>query len=313
MSSVANRAEKYNKLYKIAKKQFQPVLPPSNRTVLEHIVYACCLEDSTYEAADEVFAKLLENYFDWNEIRVTTTLELAEMMKGLHDPQAASNRLRRALQGLFESRYSFDAEFLKKENIGKAMELLAKYKGCSPFGVAYVAQLALNGHSIPADHALLTLMYVIGAISQEEMAEQKIPGLERTIPKNKGQEFASLVHQLAVALLATPFEKSVRDLVLQIDSTATERFPKRGGGRKKVEPVPEPVKAKPVAIDKPTAKMTGKYKKFVLPKKPSAAAKNTKAKPPAKKAPPPPRNEKAGKAAAKKSSSTGKLAKKKPR
>jgi hypothetical protein len=79
MTALANRAEKFNKLYKVVKKYYQPVLSPANRTVLEHLVYACCLEDSTHEAADEVLAKLQVDYFDWNEIRVTTSLELAEL------------------------------------------------------------------------------------------------------------------------------------------------------------------------------------------------------------------------------------------
>ncbi|MFM7118566.1 MAG: hypothetical protein ACKO0N_18220 [Planctomycetota bacterium] len=252
MTALANRAEKFNKLYKVAKKYYQPVLSPANRTVLEHLVYACCLEDSTYEAADEVLAKLQVDYFDWNEIRVTTSLELAELMKGLHDPLAAAGRLRKVLHGLFESKYSFDAEFLKKENLGKAIEQLEKYKGISPFVVATVAQLALGGHSIPVDQALLSLMYTIGAISEEEQKRGKIPGLERTIPKNKGAEFASLVHQLAVAFHANSQDKKIRDIVLQIDSEAADRFPKRSSGRKKPdEPAAAAVAAKP-ASGKPT-------------------------------------------------------------
>jgi endonuclease-3 len=252
MTALANRAEKFNKLYKVVKKYYQPVLSPANRTVLEHLVYACCLEDSTHEAADEVLAKLQVDYFDWNEIRVTTSLELAELMKGLHDPLAAAGRLRKVLHGLFESKYSFDAEFLKKENLGKAIEQLEKYKGISPFVVATVAQLALGGHSIPVDQALLSLMYTIGAISEEEQKQGKIPGLERTIPKNKGPEFASLVHQLAVAFHANPQDKNVRDIILQIDSEAAERFPKRSRGRKKPdEPVATPAAVKPT-LGKPT-------------------------------------------------------------
>ena len=251
MTALANRAEKFNKLYKVVKKYYQPVLSPANRTVLEHLVYACCLEDSTHEAADEVLAKLQVDYFDWNEIRVTTSLELAELMKGLYDPLAAAGRLRKVLHGLFESKYSFDAEFLKKENLGKAIEQLDKYKGISPFVVATVAQLALGGHSIPVDQALLSLMYTIGAISEEEQKQGKIPGLERTIPKNKGPEFASLVHQLAVAFHANPQDKNVRDIILQIDSEAAERFPKRSSGRKKPdEPVAAPAAGKP-ALGKP--------------------------------------------------------------
>lgn len=260
MTALANRAEKFNKLYKVVKKYYQPVLAPANRTVLEHLVYACCLEDSTYEAADEVLAKLQVDYFDWNEIRVTTSLELAELMKGLYDPLAAAGRLRKVLHGLFESKYSFDAEFLKKENLGKAIEQLEKYKGISPFVVASIAQLALGGHSIPVDEALLSLMYTIGAISEEEQKQGKVPGLERTIPKNKGPEFASLVHQLAVAFYANPQDKKIRDIILQIDSEAADRFPKRGSGRKKPdEPVATPVAAKAAKVEAPpTAGAKGK-------------------------------------------------------
>ncbi|MFN9342434.1 MAG: hypothetical protein ACK6DB_07555 [Planctomycetota bacterium] len=262
MSSLANRAEKFNKLYKVLKKHYEPVAPPADRKVLEHLVYACCLEDSTYEAADEVLAKLLEDYFDWNEIRVTTSLELAELMKGLHDPLAAASRLRKVLHGLFESKYSFDAEFFKKENLGKAIEQLEKYKGISPFVVASVAQLALGGHSIPVDQALLNLMYTIGAITEEEQKQGKIPGLERTIPKNKGVEFGSLVHQLAVAFHANPQDKKIRDIILSIDTAAADRFPKRGGGRKKDEADPaEAPKQKPGAKPDPKAEAAAKGKK----------------------------------------------------
>jgi len=277
MTALANRADKFNKLYKVVKKYYQPVLSPANRTVLEHLVYACCLEDSTYEAADEVLAKLQVDYFDWNEIRVTTSLELAELMKGLYDPLAAAGRLRKVLHGLFESKYSFDAEFLKKENLGKAIEQLEKYKGISQFVVASVAQLSLGGHSIPVDEALLSLMYTIGAISEEEQKQGKIPGLERTIPKNKGPEFASLVHQLAVAFYANPQDKKIRDIILQIDSEAAERFPKRSSGRKKSdEPAPAPVAAKVEA--QPAAGAKGKKS----PEKP--VAEKASAKPVADKA-----------------------------
>lgn len=274
MTALANRAEKFNKLYKVVKKHYQPVLPPANRTVLEHLVYACCLEDSTYEAADEVMAKLLEDYFDWNEVRVTTSLELAELMKGLHDPLAAAGRLRKVLHGLFESKYSFDAEFLKKENLGKAIEQLEKYKGISTFVVSSVAQLALGGHSIPVDDALLSLMYTVGAISQEEQKERKIPGLERTIPKNKGAEFASLVHQLAVAFHANPTDKKVREIVLQIDSEAADRFPKRGGAKKKADELVAAPAAQPKTAAKPEH-AAAKGKK--APEKPVAEKQSAKA------------------------------------
>jgi endonuclease-3 len=240
MSTAAQRNEKINKLFKVARKYYQPILPPTNRTVIEHMLYSCCLENAPYDLADEVFAKLQEEYFDWNEVRVTTTAELAEVMKRLPDAEEAANRVRRSLHGLFEAHYTFDLEFLKKENLGKAIEQLSKYRGMSPFCVSYAAQVSLGGHSIPIDDSLIELAKAIDIVSDDDAANKKVTGLERTIPKNKGIEFSSVVHQLAVAFRMGPFNKDIRNIILEIDPDSQERFPRRGGRKKSDEVVEEP-------------------------------------------------------------------------
>src|SRR3982750_1270337 len=103
-----NRAAAIAKLYKVLKKHYKPIEPPSERTALEHLLYSCLLENPRHEAADEAFAKLKELYFDWNEIRVTTVTELAEGMNGIPDGAAAAQRVKRSLQSIFEANYSFD-------------------------------------------------------------------------------------------------------------------------------------------------------------------------------------------------------------
>lgn len=280
MITATQRTDRINKLYKVAKKYFQPVEPRSNRTVMEHLLYGCCLENSPFELADEVFAQLQEEYFDWNEVRVTTTNELAEVMKRLPDPADAAQRVRKTLHGLFEAHYSFDLEFLRKANLGKAIEQIEKYRGVSPFCLAYVTQAVLGGHSIPIDDALLKLMQVIGVISEDEAQSSKVTGLERTIPKNKGLEFFSLVHQLAVQFRSNPFGKEVRDLILEIEPTAQDRFPKRVVKKKEAETpepaakkstTPAPVSPAAAVADKGSDKAAGKSKSD----KPAAATKPT--------------------------------------
>src|SRR3990172_13275194 len=122
--TTSNRAARIAKLFKVLKKHYQPVPPQGDRLLLEHLLYACCLENGSCEQADEAFAKLQQAYFDWNEIRVTTVSELAETMAALPDAAAAAARLKRCLQALFETYYSFDIESLKKQNIGKAIKEL---------------------------------------------------------------------------------------------------------------------------------------------------------------------------------------------
>jgi hypothetical protein len=44
--------------------------------VLEQFVYALCREDATPEQADRAFTYLCKQFYDWNEVRVSSTREL---------------------------------------------------------------------------------------------------------------------------------------------------------------------------------------------------------------------------------------------
>ena len=91
--STPNRAAKLVKAHKVLKKHYDPVPSLADRSLLEHLLYACCLENASFEQADEAFARLQQSYFDWNEIRVTTVAELAEILTGLAEPNVAAARL----------------------------------------------------------------------------------------------------------------------------------------------------------------------------------------------------------------------------
>lgn len=271
--SAKNRADLITKLFKFVKKEFQPVSPPANRTVIEHMIYGCCLENSTFDAADNAFAKLQENFFDWNEVRVTTASELAELMKGLNDPNAAAVSVKKTLHGIFETYYQFDIDFLKKENLSKAVTQFEKFTGVSPFVVSYAAQNGLGGHSIPLDRSMLLLFYTLGAITEDEATKGRVPGLERTIPKAKGVEFSVLSHQLAVAFASSPFNTKTREQLVKINSSSKERFPKRGAA-KRAE-----------AAAKKKADAEAKKAEAAAKKKAEAAAKKAAPKPATKKTP----------------------------
>lgn len=284
MTTATERNERISKLFRVARPKFPPVTPPASRTLLEHLVYACLLEDATFDAADEVFARLQLDYVDWNEIRVTTPVELAELMRPMPEPDVTALRLRRSLHGLFEAHYSFDLEFLKKENLGKAIEQIGKYRGMTPFAVAWVTQHGLGGHSIPVDQSLMNLMVVLGIVDAADAASLKVTGMERVIPKNQGIEFGSVVHQLAVAWRTTPFSNDLRALLKKVAPDCEARFPKRGGKARAAAVVPP---APPPAADP-------KKKK---PEPPEAARPTPPKKIAAKPAVPPPRSAAPGKSA----------------
>jgi hypothetical protein len=202
--SSGNRTVKYENLLKSLRKHYKPLAEPPERSVLEHLLYACCLEDARVEQADEGFAKLQQTYFDWNEVRVTTAVELAEALKPLPFPMQAASRIKQCLQSIFETRYQYDIDDMKKANLGKATAELEAWKGMSAFVVSYVSQHALGGHSIPASQLICEAMWQCDVLSLAEIQKKALPGIERAIPKNKGVEFAGLMHQFASDLYHHP-------------------------------------------------------------------------------------------------------------
>src|SRR5262249_44141948 len=100
-----NRAALINKTYKVLKKHYKPV-PARNCPVLESLLFACCLENAHYDKAEEAYTTLSTSFFDWNEVRVSSVDELAEVIKMLPEPASSANNLKKVLYSVFESTYS---------------------------------------------------------------------------------------------------------------------------------------------------------------------------------------------------------------
>ncbi len=238
--AVPNRTTVINKLIKVLKKHYKPFKAPP-MPVIDTLLYACCLENAFAEAADSAFSNLKSVSFDLNEVRVTSVGELAQLMNMLPFPKRAAHNLKRLLQSTFESQYSFDLEHLKKQKLGQAATTLQKFEGSTPFVTNYVVQNALEGHSIPIDRGVLECLFIVGVIDQQEKEKWQTPGLERAIPKNRGVEYFSLLHQLGAELSARPFGPTIKSLLLEIDPHCKDRLPKRPSRKKKVDDAAPPV------------------------------------------------------------------------
>ena len=258
----SSRGSQFAKIHKVLKKQsYEVVSPDPERPMLEHLLFSACLENAHYDAAEQAFAALAHNFFDWNEIRVSTIRELAEVMPGLPDPAAAANRTKRILHSVFESTYSFDLEGLRKQNLGPAVERLRKLDGTTGFTVAYVVQSALGGHAIPIDAGALQVFDILNMLTDENIEAGEVPGLERAIAKKKGLEFGSLLHQLSADLIANPYSPAVREVLLEIDPGIRDRLPKRRTRKQKEAEEAKAAKEQAEKREQAKAKDTSETKK----------------------------------------------------
>ncbi|MCA9190962.1 MAG: hypothetical protein KDB03_04355 [Planctomycetales bacterium] len=277
-----NRGDRILLLQKVVSKHFTPIPAPDDRTLLEHLIYACCLEDARYDAADEAFHRLHGSFFDWNEVRVTTVTELCETLHNLPNPSAAAIRVKKNLQSIFETRYSYDLDDLIKMNQGKAIQELEKLSGITRFVLNYTIQNALGGHAIPISNSIMNIFLATEIVSENEAKSGQVPGLERTISKSKGQQFTSCLHQLAVEAHLKPSNKAVRSILK--DAGAPE--PKKPTAK----PTPTPKAAEKTGARAKTTKKAAKTKSATasksIPVKKSSKKKTSPPKSkPAKKAP----------------------------
>lgn len=227
------------KLHKVLKANYKPVATDTSRPILDQVLVACCLENAPADVAEKAFARLVETYFDLNEIRVTTVAELAEILHDLPDPSRAALSLRRALQGVFESTYSYSLDHARKHSLAHGIKVLEGLRGVPPFVVQHVAATALGGHVVPLDKGALSALWLSGLITRQEYDSGKVSGIERTISKKAGVEFSSLLHQFGIDVLTNLHGATVRKVALAVNPAAKDRFPKRG------EPLPEPMPPPP--------------------------------------------------------------------
>jgi endonuclease-3 len=229
--AAPSRTAQFARLHKILKKHYSPVAPAPSRTVLEQLLFGCCLENAQYRAAEEAFAGMIHTFYDWNEIRVSSMRELAELMAGLPDPATAAHRFKRILQSIFEATYAFDLEELRKLNLGPATERLEKIDGTTKFSVAYAVQAGLAGHWIPVDSGTLAVLQLVDLVTADDVAASAVPGLERAIPKHAGVEFGSLLHQLGADFTASPYSQALHAILLEIEPASKDRLPSRRAKR----------------------------------------------------------------------------------
>lgn len=298
----AERAAVLKRMVTVLKKNFKVERPDANRKPIEQLIYAICLENASFSAADDVYNALTHNYFDWNEVRVSSSRELAETMKNLPEPAQTGLRLKRILHYVFDQKYAFEIDEIKKMSVKTFNEYVAKMENVTPFNSAYVMMTVMGRHAIPVSSGEFEVLDILGLIDDKDREKNSVSWLERVIEKKKANEFFSLLHQLAALYVKNPYGRKVMEILTAIVPSCKDRIPKRRKPDEEIQPAlpelaseptpaeskPEPeVKAKPEVnpADKPEEKKSSTEQKSAeqKPVQKKAAEKKSAEKKPAEK------------------------------
>jgi endonuclease III len=196
--ATQSKTQLLTNMHALLKKRYKPRSDPnaSRLSVLKAVVYGICHEDTTREQANQALSRFEDEFFDWNELRVSSVDEIQETLAGIPGPEERAQRIRRFLRQLFNRTYGFTLDTLTKKPLKEALKVLQTYDAfASDYVTATVIQQALGGHAIPVDKAVHRVLERVGISEPEIPALRAI--LERAVPKNRGGEFLDLIEDLA--------------------------------------------------------------------------------------------------------------------
>jgi endonuclease-3 len=197
MPTTVNKQRLLTHFFTALKNRYQSAATES-RPVLEQFLYAICREGATGEQADRAYRRLVERFFDWNEVRVSSSREVADALGDLPDAENRANRLISVLQEVFETTFSFDLEPLHKKGLKQASKQLSRFQAANDYAVAWVTQHTLGGHAVPVDAMTLRVLRRMGLVDADQDDPETLRAtLEHLVPKVKGPLFGEFMSALA--------------------------------------------------------------------------------------------------------------------
>ena len=196
-AKASDRAALLKKLFPIIKKHYKVQIPKGNKPVLETMLYAICLEDSTVEEADLSFKRLFTEFPDLNEVRVSTVGEIERAFEGQTASEWRAFRVISVLKFVFDKSYSFEFESLRKKTLDLATKQLAKIKDLPPFVRDYTLHEVTGAHLIPIDPALARLLVWLGLAMPNQTPEQMGEMMKAAVRKAEVEAFVFTLRCLA--------------------------------------------------------------------------------------------------------------------
>ncbi len=195
--AASSKAQFLTEVHALLKKRYKLEARAERPSILEAIIYGICHEGVAREQANQALSRFKDDFFDWNEVRVSSIEEIQGALADLPDPEGRAQHVRRFLRQLFEKTYGFNLDALAKKPQKEAAKALEEYEATSSdYVMATVVQQSLAGHAIPVDAPIRRGLARLGVAEPDADFATLRGTLERAVPKNRGHEFADLMEEL---------------------------------------------------------------------------------------------------------------------
>ena len=209
MKNSKEYSKKIQRLHRSLSRKYPKVQKVIHDEPTDAIIYAIISSELSEKATESAIKKFADYFVDLNDLRVSRTEEIVEMLDG--DTPVTRNialTITMVLRAIFNEYHKLSLEVLKKTGKRPARQILEKMEGTSRFVVDYCMLTSLQGHAIPLTKGMIEYLKSKELV-YPDADEQQIGGfLAKQISAKKGYEFYALLRRESEAPKSKKKEKS---------------------------------------------------------------------------------------------------------
>jgi len=196
MKNSKEYAKNVRNLYRSLKRKYAKVNKPIFEEPLDALIYAILSENNTASTARTAMKRFKHHFIDWNDLRVSHTEEIVELL-GCDDKhnRAVAATLKNLLASIFNKYNIVSLGHLTEMGKRPAKQVLEKMDNVSRFAADYVMLTALNGHSIPLTARMIEYLRKNDLVHPQADEQDIESFLERQITASQGYEFYALLRR----------------------------------------------------------------------------------------------------------------------
>lgn len=197
MTGAARAAQRLRQWMRTMRSEAERIHRPACTDPITQIVLGIFSRNLPEARAREALERLQASVVDYNELRVISALELADMIGDYPEVRIKCEDLSRALNRIFAIEHTVSLDRLAGMTRRDVVAYLDRIDGLEPYTRARVRLLGLRQHAVPLDEAMWAYARSTQIVHPKCPLDEAQSFLERQIDECDGLEFFALLRRQA--------------------------------------------------------------------------------------------------------------------
>lgn len=204
-------ARRVKKLYSRLKNTYgRPQIPEEPTDPVDQLILGLLSVEASEAKAHRALTALGEAMVDINEVRVSTSAEVAAAIAThVPDSTACADAIRASLNAIFKREHALSLDHLQKTGLREAKQYLERLDGVDAGAAASVLLWSLGGHAIPVDRRMHQALRRENCVEPSASRGEVQAFLERNISASDAKMFCLLMNRLSSATAPRPHDSGV--------------------------------------------------------------------------------------------------------